>query len=113
MSRSLSRELSSHRARAGLRPGARRLRRDVIDVGHDPACEERNDMIRVHQGRAGEWPVWVNAELIETVEATPDTIITLLTGRKLIVHETPDELMALVVEYRRRITSRPHVLAGG
>jgi flagellar protein FlbD len=109
----MSRELASRRARAGHRPGARRWRRDVIDVGHDPAYEERNEMIRVHQGRDGERPVWVNAELIETVEATPDTVVTLLTGRKLLVQETPDELTALVVEYRRRLSARPHVLAGG
>jgi flagellar protein FlbD len=75
--------------------------------------EERNEMIRLHQGRDGERPVWVNAELVETVEATPDTVVTLLTGRKLLVHETPDELVALVVEYRRRVASRPQVLAGG
>jgi flagellar protein FlbD len=109
----MSRELTGRRARAGHRPGARRWRRDVMDVGHDPTCEERTEMIRVHQGRDGERPVWVNAELIETMEATPDTVVTLLTGRKLLVRETPDELTALVVEYRRRIASRPHVLAGG
>jgi flagellar protein FlbD len=109
----LSRELLGRRARAGHRPGARRWRRDEIDVGHDPAHDGRNEMIRVHQGRDGERPVWVNAELIETVEATPDTVVTLLTQRKLIVRETPDELLALVVEYRRKIAARPHVLAGG
>jgi flagellar protein FlbD len=90
-------------------PGARR---GAIDIGHDVAMEERNEMIRLHQGRDGERPVWVNAELVETVEATPDTVVTLLTGRKLLVHETPDELVALVVEYRRRVASRPQVLAG-
>ena len=70
-------------------------------------------MIRLHQGREGERPVWVNAELIETVEATPDTVSRSPTGRKLLVIETPDELVALVVEYQRRIASRPHVLTGG
>ena len=106
------RTTSGRRARAGLPPGARR-RRDLVDIAHESAIEERNEMIRLHQGREGERPVWVNAELIETVEATPDTVVTLLTGRKLLVTETPDELVALVVEYRRRIASRPHVLAGG
>jgi flagellar protein FlbD len=101
---------TGRRTRAGHTPGARR---GAIDVGHDAAMEERNEMIKLHQGRDGERPVWVNAELVETVEATPDTVVTLLTGRKLLVHETPDELVALVVEYRRRVASRPQVLAGG
>ncbi len=101
---------TGRRTRAGHVPGARR---GAIDVGFDPAMEEKRDMIRLHQGRDGERPVWINAELVETVEATPDTVVTLLTGRKLLVHETPDELVALVVEYRRRVNVRPQVLAGG
>jgi flagellar protein FlbD len=101
---------AGRRVRAGHVPGARR---GAIDVGHDPAMEEKREMIKLHQGREGERPVWINAELVETVEATPDTVVTLLTGRKLLVHESPDELMALVVEYRRRINVRPQVLTGG
>ncbi len=43
----------------------------------------------------------VNAELIETAEATPDTVVTLTTGRKVVVRESLDELIELVVAYRR------------
>jgi flagellar protein FlbD len=43
----------------------------------------------------------VNAELIELVEATPDTHLTLTDGRKLIVTESPDEVVARVIAYRR------------
>jgi flagellar protein FlbD len=43
----------------------------------------------------------VNAELIELVEATPDTHLTLTTGRKLIVKESPQEIVAKVIGYRR------------
>ena len=43
----------------------------------------------------------VNAELIELVEATPDTHLTLLDGRKLIVQEDPTEIVARVIAYRR------------
>ncbi|HEY8488569.1 MAG TPA: flagellar FlbD family protein [Thermaerobacter sp.] len=45
----------------------------------------------------------VNAELIETLEATPDTVITLTTGRRLVVKEPVDVLVERVVAYRRRI----------
>ena len=34
-------------------------------------------MIKLHHGPRGQAPVWVNADLIETVEATPDTVLTL------------------------------------
>jgi len=43
----------------------------------------------------------VNAELIELVEATPDTHLTLTDGRKLIVRETPDAVVSRVIAYRR------------
>lgn len=45
----------------------------------------------------------VNSDLIETVEATPDTVITLTTGKKIIIAETPDEVVRRVVAFRREI----------
>ncbi len=45
----------------------------------------------------------LNAELIREVEATPDTIITLITGEKLMVREPVDEVVAAVLEYRKQI----------
>ncbi|QIA26940.1 flagellar FlbD family protein [Thermaerobacter sp. PB12/4term] len=47
--------------------------------------------------------VVVNAELIETLEATPDTVITLTTGRRLVVREPVERVIERVVAYRRRI----------
>jgi len=45
----------------------------------------------------------LNAELIETIEETPDTVITLTTGRKLIVEESMDDVVRRVMDYRRAI----------
>ncbi len=45
--------------------------------------------------------VVVNAELIELVEATPDTHLTLTDGKRLIVREAPNEVVARVIAYRR------------
>jgi flagellar protein FlbD len=45
----------------------------------------------------------LNAELIETIEETPDTVITLTTGKKLIVEETMDEIVRMVIDYRRSL----------
>lgn len=48
----------------------------------------------------------VNAELIETVEATPDTVITLTTQRKLVVREPVAEVVSRVLAYRRALRGR-------
>lgn len=45
----------------------------------------------------------INSELIETIESTPDTIITTTTGRKYIVTETIDEVVQKVIKYKRNI----------
>ena len=45
----------------------------------------------------------VNADLIEFVERTPDTVITMLTGRKVLVREPVEEVMRRVVAYRRQV----------
>jgi len=52
----------------------------------------------------------VNADLIEFLEATPDTILTLTTGRKVVAKESVDEIVDMVVEYKRRfLQSSPEV----
>ncbi len=48
-------------------------------------------------------PLVVNAGLIETIEATPDTVITLVTGRKLMVREPVDSVVEAVTAYLQRI----------
>lgn len=47
----------------------------------------------------------LNAELIEAVDATPDTLITLITGRKLMVKESVDEVVAAIKKYKKDIFS--------
>jgi flagellar protein FlbD len=44
----------------------------------------------------------VNAELIEFVESTPDTLITTTTGKKLMVKESVEEVIKMVIAYKRR-----------
>lgn len=48
----------------------------------------------------------VNADIIELVEETPDTVVTLTTGRKLIVKESRQDVTNLVIAYRRSIFSQ-------
>ncbi|MGZ4105731.1 MAG: flagellar FlbD family protein [Tumebacillaceae bacterium] len=46
---------------------------------------------------------YVNATLIETVEATPDTMITLVNGKKMMVLEKVEEVLAMVESYYRKV----------
>ncbi len=46
---------------------------------------------------------WLNPHIIETVEKTPDTTITLVSGKKLVVKEPPEEVLARIIEYRKRL----------
>lgn len=45
----------------------------------------------------------INAELIEVIEETPDTVITLTTGKKLIVKEKGQKIIELVTNYKKSI----------
>ena len=45
----------------------------------------------------------VNADLIETVEATPDTVITLTTGKKIVITDGVEDIIKKVMGYKREI----------
>lgn len=44
-----------------------------------------------------------NCDLIESIEATPNTVISMTTGKKIVVSESIDEIIDRIIEYRRRI----------
>ena len=60
-------------------------------------------MIRVHRLGHRDEVFQLNPDLIVSIEATPDTVVTLTTHSKLIVHETPDEVAGLVRDWRASI----------
>jgi flagellar protein FlbD len=47
----------------------------------------------------------VNADLIETIEACPDTTITLVTRRKFVVEENLSDVVNKVLDYRRSVVA--------
>jgi len=47
--------------------------------------------------------VVINADLIKMIEATPDTIVTLINGETVIVQEPVDEIVRRAIEYARQI----------
>jgi flagellar protein FlbD len=57
----------------------------------------------IHLSRLNHRDVAVNCDLIEWVEANPDTTIRLVSGETIIVLEPPDEVIRRVEDYRKRI----------
>ncbi|HBI73546.1 MAG TPA: flagellar protein FlbD [Lachnospiraceae bacterium] len=56
--------------------------------------------------RINDKKILINAELIERVEETPDTVITLTSGSKIIVKESRQEIRNLVILYKKEILCR-------
>lgn len=52
----------------------------------------------------------INSDLIETIEATPDTVITFAKDKKVVVRETPDEIVDKIVRFRHRVLVDPTAL---
>jgi len=48
-------------------------------------------------------PMVLNSDLIKTAEASPDTLLTLINGEKLIVREECGEVVERVIAYRSRL----------
>ena len=45
----------------------------------------------------------INSDLIETIEETPDTVITMTTGNKYVVREKQDEIITSIISYKQAI----------
>lgn len=53
--------------------------------------------------RLNNHPLAVNSDLIKFVEQAPDTVLTLVTGEKILVRESPDEVLGRIVQFRRAV----------
>lgn len=63
----------------------------------------------IHVTRINRVPLVLNSDLIEHIESTPDTVISLTNGQKYVVLETADELVHKIVEFRRALHAQPEV----
>lgn len=45
----------------------------------------------------------VNSDLIKFVEQAPDTVVTLLNGEKILVRETAEQIIELILQFRRAV----------
>lgn len=58
-------------------------------------------------------PFALNPDLIERVDETPDTVITLVDGTKYLVRESLADVVAAVMDYRARLLAKAGALEGG
>ena len=62
----------------------------------------------IHLTRLNKQPVVVNSDLIKFVEYTPDTVVTLVSGEKIVVTETTEQILDRIIEFRRRLVVWPN-----
>lgn len=55
--------------------------------------------------RLNQVPFYLNSDLIEQIEITPDTVVTLTSGKKYLVLEDAEHVLERIVAFRRRIAS--------
>jgi flagellar protein FlbD len=69
----------------------------------------------IHLTRLNRQSLVLNSDLIEFIETTPDTLISLTTGQKLTVRESSDEVIERIILFRREILRTPGavIAAGG
>ena len=59
----------------------------------------------IHLTRLNNKTITINSDLIKFVEQSPDTVITLLNGEKILVQEPVNEIVGRMIEFRRRVLS--------
>lgn len=57
----------------------------------------------IYLTRLNHSPLVVNSDLIEHIEVTPDTVVALTSGEKILVLESADEVIERVVKFRRSV----------
>jgi flagellar protein FlbD len=74
------------------------------------APREQDVHVMIRLTRLNNRPLVVNSDLIKFIENAPDTVITLVTGEKIVVLESAQEVISRIVEYRRWLRA-PQVAA--
>ncbi|MFA7572416.1 MAG: flagellar FlbD family protein [Lutispora sp.] len=65
-------------------------------------------MIKVTRLNGKEY--YINFDLIETIEETPDTVLTLRDGKKYVVTETTAEILNRIIDFKRKIFTNENLL---
>lgn len=54
----------------------------------------------------------INPDLIERVESNPDTVVTLVDGKKILIQETVEQLVGIVLDYRAEVLRQAYAASG-
>jgi flagellar protein FlbD len=63
-------------------------------------------MIPVHRLTHPHDPVYLNPDVIQAIEAHPDTVVSLTNSTKVVVAETPERIVDLICDWRAEIIAR-------
>ncbi len=50
-------------------------------------------------------PYWINPHLIESMEQNPDLTVTFLSGKKIVLKDSPEQLIQRIIEYRKKLNN--------
>lgn len=76
------------------------MRRRLVPMTH-----HRDGTAMIQLTRLNNQTFMVNSDLIKFVERSPDTVITLVTGEKIIVRDSVEEVLARILHFRRLIVA--------
>ena len=83
-----------------------RIRQSVTGVFEQIWSSERNNVIQVTRFDGTKF--YLNAELIMSVEGTPDTVITLINNNKFVVKDHVEDVIKGIIHYKR-LTHNPDI----
>ncbi len=63
-------------------------------------------MIPLHRLTHPTLPLYLNPDLIQTIEATPDTVVALTNSSRFVVNETPAEVLTMIRDWRAGIIAK-------
>ncbi|MDX6599164.1 MAG: flagellar protein FlbD [Gaiellales bacterium] len=63
-------------------------------------------MIPLHRLTHPSLPLYLNPDLIQTIEATPDTVVALTNATRFVVNETPVEVLTMIRDWRAGILAK-------
>jgi flagellar protein FlbD len=75
----------------------------LISGGPFSVCGQSPEQNMIQLTRLNNHPLVVNSDLIKFVEQAPDTVITLLSGEKIVVRESAQDVLERVVQFRRSV----------
>ncbi len=75
----------------------------IVAGGALNSRRNRDALAMIWLTRLNNRPLVVNSDLIKFIENAPDTVITLVSGEKIVVLETAEEVINRIVDYRRRL----------